>query len=69
MTRYWYCIEHGGKNEVDSYIESDGSTDFPRGTFFVYGDCCLVTGFKSREEALAGLKKYPCEKFNNGVRA
>lgn len=61
----WYCIPH--KNEVGSYNESDGITDFNRGIFLAYGNCCLVTGFKSKEEALEGIKKYPCDKYKSKI--
>ena len=58
----WYCLPHNGMNEVESYTVSEGITDFPRGVLLAYGDCCLVTGFDTKEEAEEGLKKYPCKK-------
>lgn len=56
----WYCVPHTG--EIASYNQENELTDFPRGVFLAYGNCCLVTGFNSREEAEKGLKEYPCEK-------
>jgi hypothetical protein len=61
MPRKWYCVPH--LKEVDSYIEAEGITDFPRGVFLAYGDCCLITGFNSRKEAEKGMKEYPCKKL------
>ena len=61
MTKYWYCIPH--KCEIDSYEVEGNLTDFPRGTYLAYGNCCLVTGFKTEQEAKEGLQKYPCKKF------
>lgn len=62
MAIKWYCVEHNGKNEVGSYGVSGNLTDFSRGVYLAYGDCCLVTGFETEEEAKEGLKKYPCKK-------
>jgi hypothetical protein len=59
MPKYYYCVPH--TKEVGSYTEAEGITDFPRGVFLAYGNCCLVTGFKTRKEAEEGIKKYPCK--------
>ena len=48
MRTLWYCIPHTG--EVGSYRVSGDLTDFPRGVFLAYSDCCLVTGFERKEE-------------------
>lgn len=60
MTKYWYCIPH--KNEVGSYNESEGITDFNRGILLAYGNCCLTTGFKTEQEAREWMKNNKCEK-------
>jgi hypothetical protein len=57
----WYCVPHTG--EIGSYKVCGSLTDFPRGVYLAYGDCCLVTGFNSKKEAEEGIKEYPCEKF------
>lgn len=68
MPKYWYCIPE--TKEVDSYVEAEGITDFPRGVFLAYGNCCLVTGFKTKKEAEEGIYQYPCKKLAEGkVRA
>lgn len=58
----WYCIPHNGMNEVGGYKVAGDLTDFPRGTLLAYGNCCLVTGFKSKKEAEKGLTMYSCKK-------
>ena len=64
METKWYCIPH--ENEVGSYnIYEDGNTNFPRGVLLAYQNCCLVTGFNSKEEAIRGITKYPCKKYCN----
>lgn len=59
----WYCIPH--LNEVGSYNVEGNLTDFNRGTYLAYGNCCLVTGFDSEQEAREGIKKYPCKKHSS----
>lgn len=63
MPKYWYSISD--TKEVGRYTEAEGITDFPRGVFLAYGDCCLTTGMKSKEEALQAIKDYPCKKHLN----
>jgi len=60
--RFWYCVPH--KNEVGSYIvdKTTGETTFNKGILYAYGDCCLVTGLKSEEEARKGITEYPCQR-------
>jgi len=58
----WYC--NTKTQEVDSYNESGDLTDFNRGEFLAYGDY-LVTGYKTKEDALLGLKTWlPCDTCN-----
>jgi hypothetical protein len=57
----WYCIPH--TNEIGFYNVEGNLTDFPRGTFLAYSNCCLVTGFETAEEAREGIQKYPCKKY------
>lgn len=59
MPKYWYSVSC--QNEVDSYTEAEGITDFPRGTFLAYSKCCLTTGHKSKKEAYDWIKKHPCK--------
>lgn len=59
MAKKWYCVAH--TKEIGSYTVAESITDFPRGVFLAYSECCLTTGFNSRKEALEGIKKYPCE--------
>lgn len=60
MTIYWYAIPC--QNEVDSYIEEGENTDFPRGVFLVYSQCCLTTGFSSKKEAEDWNKTHTCDR-------
>ncbi len=60
MVKRYYCIPH--RKEVGYYNEAGGITDFPRGVLMAYGDCCLTTGFATKEQAEAWMKKYPCKK-------
>ena len=46
--KLWYCVPHTG--EVDSYTISGNLTDFPRGVYLAYGDCCLTTGYMTKQE-------------------
>lgn len=55
--KYWYV--NGATGEIDSYNESDGITDLPRGVFLAYGDA-LTTGLKSKEDAEKWLKDWEC---------
>ena len=53
---YWYCCVKC--NEVNEYCEfEDGTSSFPRGEWLAHEDF-IVTGFKTRDEAEAGLSKY-----------
>ena len=56
----WYAIPHTG--EVGSYKVAGELTDFSRGIYLAYGNCCLVTGMDSEKEAKEALTKYPCQK-------
>jgi len=60
MKKY-YCIPH--LKETGNYTEAEGITDFPRGVFLAYGDCCLTTEMKTLKEAKDAIKKYPCKKY------
>ena len=57
MSTRWYCCERC--KEVDSYAidEHSGDTTLPRGHFMVCGQRydAMVTGFKSKVEAIAWL--------------
>ena len=61
MVELWYCVEHKGKNEIGFYNQEGKLTDFNRGTLLAYGKCCLVAGFKTKQQAEEGLKLYPCK--------
>ena len=51
---------HNAKtNEIFSYQEAEGLTDFPRGTLMAYGDY-LTTGFRDKNEAEAWSTEYGC---------
>ena len=57
MTLKW-C--HNSKTgEIFSYTETDGITNFPRGTLLAYDDY-LTTGFSSKKAAENWKKKYGC---------
>jgi hypothetical protein len=58
--KQWYCVPHTG--EVDEYEVEGNLTDFPRGVLLAYGNCCLTTGFKTKEEAIQWMKENPCKK-------
>lgn len=60
MTK-WYAIPH--ENKVGSYREEVNYTDFPRGVYLAYGNCCLIDNLKSEEEARAAILEFPCEKI------
>lgn len=60
MTKYYYAIPH--KGEIGEYEVEGSLTDFPRGVLLAYGNCCLITGLKSEEEAKEAMIKYPCNK-------
>ena len=59
MPKYRYCVPC--RNEVGEYTETEGITDFNRGTFLAFKDCCLTTGFKTKEEAEKWMKEHPCK--------
>ena len=63
--KYW-C--HNAKTgEIFSYIEAEGITDFPRGTFLAYGNY-LTTGFKTKEKAIEYSKDHGyCEKCKDST--
>ena len=68
MATYWYHNAYTGT--IDSYKQSDGLTDFPRGELLVYGDY-LTTGLQSREAANAWAKEWhaclKCKSVRCGV--
>lgn len=59
LQRRWYCVPHTG--EIGSYSMAGELNDFSRGVYLAYGQCCLTTGFRTRPEAEAWMKKHPCE--------